>query len=205
MKYKLLIPALTLLSGFVCAQFLPAANEDISLSYDVRKNLAQLSLLKNYPARCIGPVVQGGRVSDLEVNPDNPKEFYVAFASGGLFRTINNGITFKPIFDDQGALGVGDFAIAPSDRNVLYVGTGEKNSSRSSYAGSGVYRSNNKGEDWSFLGLENIQHTSRVLVHPEDPETVWVAAIGALYSHNEARGVYKMRRMEGPAGTRPFL
>lgn len=156
-----------------------------------RKLLAGNSLLKSYPARNIGPVVQGGRIVDIAVNENNPKEYYVAYASGGIFKTTNNGITFYPVFDDQDALGIGDIALAPSNSKVLYVGTGENNSSRSSYAGSGVYKTTDAGESWEHLGLDNTQHIGQVIVHPKNPEIVWVASMGALYSNNEDRGVYK--------------
>ena len=173
------------------SQSKPSSGDDIINSYEQRKQHAVTSIFRDYPARSIGPAVQGGRVSDLAVNQNNVHEYYVAFASGGIFRTEDNGITFDPVFDGQGALGVGDIALAPSNENILYVGTGEKNSSRSSYAGSGVYKTTDKGKSWQHLGLSEIHHTGRILVHPKDPDIVWVASLGALYSHNPSRGVYK--------------
>lgn len=169
----------------------PSTPEEIQAAYQVRRNLADHSLLKEYPARNIGPTVQGGRIIDIDVNLHDTKNFYVAYASGGLFKTVNNGITFEPIFDNLDALGIGDFALSPSDPNVLYVGTGEKNSSRSSYAGSGVYKTTDGGRHWSHIGLTATQHISRVIIHPEDNNTVWVAAMGNLYTHNADRGVFK--------------
>lgn len=171
--------------------FAQTSGDDIAASYSARKKMAEQSILKNYPARNIGPVVQGGRIVDIDVNPRNTKEFYVGYASGGIFKTTNNGITFEPVFDHQDALGIGDFAIAPSNPNVLYVGTGEKNSSRSSYAGSGVYKTTDGGRTWTNLGLTGTHHIGRVIVHPQDENTVWVAAIGALYTHSADRGVFK--------------
>ena len=172
------------------AQVAPSTGEHIHASYQLREQLAKTSLLKEYPVRSIGPVVQGGRVSDLAVT-DNPAHYYVAYASGGVFKTTNNGITFEPIFDNQGALGIGDMALAPSNQDIIYVGTGENNSSRSSYAGSGLYKSTDQGESWNYLGLPEIQHTGRVIVHPTNPDVVWVAATGSLYTHNPHRGIYK--------------
>ena len=169
----------------------PTTPEQISESYQQRSKHAESSLLKQFPVRSIGPVVMGGRVTDIEVNQKNVQEYYVGYASGGVFYTKDNGITFTPVFDNQGALGVGDMALAPSNENILYVGTGEKNSSRSSYSGSGVYRSIDKGENWEYLGLAEIHHTSRIVVHPENPDVVWLAALGALYTHNQGRGLYK--------------
>lgn len=179
----------------IAQEQLPASSssttEQMRVSREQKEILGEASVLKKYPVRSIGPVVQGARITDLAVQPGNNKVYYVAYASGGVFKTQNEGITFEPIFDKQGALTIGDMALAPSDSEVLYVGTGEKNSSRSSYAGSGVYKSSNGGKSWAHLGLDNIQHTSRILVHPQNPEVVWVAAIGGLYSHNAERGVFK--------------
>lgn len=169
-----------------------AVQSQITLQpYQQRTELAEGSSLKNYPARNIGPVVQGGRIVDIAVNESNKKEYYLAYASGGLFKTTNNGVTFESIFDNQDAIGLGDIALAPSNPEILYVGTGENNSSRSSYAGSGIYKSIDAGSSWQHLGLTNTQHIGRIVVHPKNPEVLWVASMGALYSHNEDRGVYK--------------
>ena len=168
-----------------------STGEEIIESVRLRAEMRENSTLRNYPVRSIGPVVQGARIVDIAVEPSNIHTYYVAYASGGVFKTKNNGVSFRPVFDNQGALTIGDMALAPSDANILYVGTGEKNSSRSSYAGSGVYKSLDAGNTWTHLGLDNTQHISRVLVHPENPDIVWVASLGALYSKNEDRGVYK--------------
>jgi photosystem II stability/assembly factor-like uncharacterized protein len=189
---QLIITYLFVLSALVQAQQIkPITESELQESYRQRDQLAVQSLLKNYPVRNIGPSVQGGRITDIDVNLQNPKEFYVAYASGGIFRTRNNGISFEPIFDEQGALGIGDFALAPSNPNIMYVGTGENNSSRSSYAGNGVYKTMDGGKTWQHLGLVNTQHIGKVIVHPQNPDVVWVASIGALYSNNIDRGVYK--------------
>ena len=169
----------------------PTRETELEASLVARKQLAESSFLKNYPARNIGPTVQGGRIIDIDVNVKDTKEFYVAYGSGGIFKTINNGITFEPIFDNNGALGVGDFMLSQSDAKVMYVGTGEKNSSRSSYAGSGVYKTSDGGKTWQHLGLTGTQHISRIVLHPQDNNTVWVASLGSLYSVNDARGVFK--------------
>ena len=156
-----------------------------------REASRQDNIFSNYKVRNVGPVVQGGRVSDIAVNPQQTKHFLVAFASGGVFKTENNGITFTPIFDNQGALTIGDIAMAPSDPSVIWVGTGEKNSSRSSYAGSGVYSSKDGGKSWQHHDLAGTQHIGRIVVHPENPDIVWVASMGNLYTHNSERGIYK--------------
>lgn len=168
-----------------------STGDEIVKSIKLREKMRESSILGNYPVRSIGPVVQGARIVDIAVDPSNVHTYYVAYASGGVFKTENNGVSFRPVFDNQGALTIGDMAVAPSNVNILYVGTGEKNSSRSSYAGSGVYKSLDAGKTWTHLGLDNTQHISRILVHPDNPEVVWVASLGALYSKNEDRGVYK--------------
>ena len=176
------------LNQFAIAQTTEA---EILASYASRKKMAETSILKEFPVRNIGPTIQGGRIVDIEVNHKNTKEFYVGFASGGIFRTINNGITFDPVFDNVDALGIGDFGLSQSNPSVLYVGTGEKNSSRSSYAGSGVYKTSDGGKTWNHTGLASSHHISRVVVHPQNENIAWVAVIGALYTNSPDRGIYK--------------
>ena len=192
-KTLLCLLAGLLISLQTFAQNSPQATtgEEMQASINKRHAMRASSLLHHYPARNIGPVVQGGRIVDIAVNEQNTHTYYVAYASGGVFKTENNGVSFEPVFDDLGALTIGDMALAPSDPSILYVGTGENNSSRSSYAGSGLYKSKDAGKSWEYLGLGNIQHTGRILVHPSNTETLWVAAIGPLYSHSPDRGIYK--------------
>ncbi len=185
----------TLLALLFCISIAQAAQPtdvaDIEASYKARKQREVISLLKEFPARNIGPTVQGGRIVDVEVNLKNTKEFYVGYGSGGIFKTSNNGITFEPIFDQLDALGIGDFALSQSDPKILCVGTGEKNGSRSTYAGSGMYKTADGGKTWSHIGLTGTHHISRVLIHPQDNNTLWVASLGALYSNNSDRGIFK--------------
>ncbi len=141
--------------------------------------------------RTLGPTTFGGRIVDIEVDPTNRARVYVAAGSGGLFKTDNAGTTFRPIFDDQAVVSIGDIAIAPSDPNVLYVGTGEANNQRSSYWGDGVYKSTDAGKTWTHVGLRGTDHIGRIVVHPTNPDRVYVAALGALYSPNEERGLYR--------------
>ncbi len=196
-NYKLAKITFFIFSFFILtqsnAQETASSPGEMSLAIKQRKALSDNSILKDYPVRSIGPVVQGARIVDIAVDPNDFNTFYVGYASGGVYKTSNNGVSFKPIFDNQGALTIGDMAIAKSNTNILYVGTGEKNSSRSSYAGSGMYKSLDGGKSWSQIGLDNTQHISRVVVHPNDPEMVWVASIGALYSKNKERGVFKSK------------
>jgi len=167
------------------------SESELDASFKVRGQLAETSLLKHYPTRNIGPTVKGGRIIDIDVNLKDTKEFYIAFASGGIFKTVNNGITFEPVFDNIAALSVGDFVLSQNNSKILYVGTGEKNSSRSSYAGSGVYKTVDGGKNWTHLGLTGTQHVSRIVLHPQDDNTLWVASLGSLYTQNDSRGVYK--------------
>ena len=143
----------------------------------------------NINAKNIGPTVFSGRVVDIAVNPDSPQEFYVAYASGGVWHTKNNGISFQPIFDDQAVITVGDIDV-DWKTGTIYIGTGEVNSSRSSYAGNGVYKSTDNGKSWTHLGLEETHHIGSVTIDPENSDEIWVAALGHLYTQNKERGLY---------------
>mgnify|MGYP001942838920 CR=1 FL=1 len=158
--------------------------------YQQRQKLIDQSLVKNVPFRNVGPTIMSGRVVDLEVNPKDPTHFYVAYASGGLWETKNEGASFTPLFDDEIVMTIGDIDVDWTT-GTIYVGTGENNSSRSSYSGYGLYKSSDNGESWEHLGLEETHHIGRVIVHPSNPNSIWVAALGHLYSNNPERGVYK--------------
>ncbi len=159
-------------------------------AFEQRQKLQKESLVAHLPFRSIGPTVMSGRVVDIEANPKDPSEFYVAYASGGLWHTVDNGISFEPLFDRQPVMTIGDIAVDWSN-GVIWVGTGENNSSRSSYSGSGIYKSEDGGKSWRFTGLPESQHIGRILLHPENQNVIWVAALGHLYSPNAERGVYK--------------
>jgi len=140
--------------------------------------------------KSVGPTVFSGRVADIDVSPLDPTHFYVAYASGGLWKSTSNGTDFEPLFDNEAVMTIGDIAVDWSS-NTIWVGTGEVNSSRSSYAGVGMYKSTDGGKTWEHKGLGETHHIGRVIIHPNDPNTVWVAALGHLYSPNEERGVFK--------------
>jgi len=152
--------------------------------------LTAQSPFANVPIENIGPTIMSGRVTELAVNPDNPTTFYVSYASGGLWYTENNGTTFTPLFDDQSVMTIGAIAVDWKS-NTIYVGTGEVNSSRSSYAGNGVYKSTDQGKTWSHLGLDETHHIGRIVIDANDVNTVMVAALGHLYTDNVKRGVFK--------------
>jgi photosystem II stability/assembly factor-like uncharacterized protein len=141
--------------------------------------------------REIGPTAQGGRYVEFAVVESNPKHFYAATATGGLWKTLNNGISFTPVFDHQPDFAIGAVALAQSRPDVLYVGTGESNNSRSTYDGNGVYKSTDGGQSWAKVGLANAGRIGRIVVHPKNPDVVHVAASGRLYSENPDRGVYR--------------
>jgi len=153
------------------------------------KALTERSWANGLPFASIGPSIMSGRVVDLDVNPSNPAEMYVAYASGGLWYTNNNGTTLSPVFDQEASLTIGDIAV-DWKHGVVWVGTGENNSSRSSYSGTGVYKSSDGGKNWSHMGLAESHHTGRIVLHPANPNIVFVACLGALYSPNPNRGVY---------------
>jgi len=158
--------------------------------FEQRNALKSNSLLTSITAENIGPSIFSCRVTDVDVNPSDPTEMYVAYASGGLWYSKNNGTRFSPVFDHQASMTIGDIAVDWS-KNIVWVGTGEANSSRSSYAGTGMYRSADGGKTWEQRGLLESHHISRVILHPTDPNTLWVAVLGHLYSANEERGVFK--------------
>ncbi len=149
------------------------------------------SLLDGLHFRSIGPAVTGGRIHDVEALPDDPATLYVATASGGLWKSVNKGTTWQPLFDDQPVSTFGDVALAPSNPDVVWAGTGEQQNRQSTSWGNGVYRSTDGGRTWTHRGLDETRHIARVRVHPQDPDVAYVAAPGNLWKASEARGVYK--------------
>ena len=139
--------------------------------------------------RPIGPAAPGGRIVDVDVHPDRPWTLLAASASGGLWRSVNNGTTWSCVFDQ--ALSLGDVAIAPSDPDIVWLATGEGNNQRSSYAGNGVWLSRDGGVKFEHVGLEESHHIGRIAVDPTNPEVAYVAALGHLYTPNEQRGLFK--------------
>jgi len=148
-------------------------------------------ILKTLDYRSVGPTRQSGRFVDFAVPLQRPNTFYAAAASGGLWKTENNGQTFEPLFENEKVFSIGDVAVAPSNPDLLWLGSGEANNSRSTYWGDGVYKSADAGKTWRNMGLKESHHIGRILINPANPDTVYVAALGHLYSENAERGVYK--------------
>ena len=147
--------------------------------------------LATFEPRLIGPAVTGGRIHNLAALPDNPSVIFIASASGGLWKTTNRGHTWKNTFADQAVSTFGDVAIAPSNSDIIYAGTGEQNNRQSTSWGNGVYRSNDAGETWTHLGLTETRHIGKVVVDPTNPDVVYVAALGNLWQASDERGVFR--------------
>lgn len=167
----------------------------VSYSFAKEQNLFSEDLLKSFTYRNLGPYRAGSWVTDFAVPESLPKAhlytFYVATRNGGLWKTTNNGTTFEPVFDEQSRLSIGDVALAPSNPDIVWVGTGEAYNTRSSYSGDGVYKSTDGGKAWKNMGLKDSHHIARIVIHPKNPDVLYVAAMGHLYSTNEERGVFK--------------
>lgn len=187
---RTLAKALIALFPFTVAAQQPTSAEKIQQALQQKEALTLTSTVKNIPFKNIGPTVMSGRVVDIDVNPANTTEFYVGYASGGVWHTDNNGTTFTPILDNSPTQNVGDIAVDWKNRTI-WVGTGENNSSRSSYAGIGILKSTDKGKTWTNVGLLDSHHIGRILINPKNPDEVIVGSIGHLYSSNNERGIFK--------------
>ena len=141
----------------------------------------------------VGPVVNSARVESIQVDEENPGTMYVAFGSGNLWKTTNNGISWKPIFNDIPSQGIGDIAVAPSNKNIIYVGTGEslKKGRNFTMPGTGIYKSDDGGESWVHLGFNDSWHIGEISINPENPDIVFVSVLGHFWSKNKNRGVYR--------------
>ena len=155
------------------------------------KTVFEKTSLTGLKFRSIGPAQTSGRVSDFAVNPNNFKEYYVAVASGGVWKTVNAGTTYKSVFDKAASYSIGCITMDPNNSNVIWVGTGENNNQRSVPYGDGVYKSIDGGESWKNMGLKSSEHIGKILVDPNNSDIIYVAAIGPLWSSGGDRGVYK--------------
>ena len=179
-----------LITIFASAQQSATDLHVVKKSLQEKQTLENTSIIKNVSFSNIGPTIMSGRVADIDVNPNDPTEFYVGYASGGLWYTKNNGTSFKPVLDNSPTQNIGDIAVNWK-KGTIWVGTGEKNSSRSSYAGIGMLKSDNQGLTWEHVGLPDSHHVSRIIINANNPEEVVVGVIGHLYSPNEERGIFK--------------
>jgi photosystem II stability/assembly factor-like uncharacterized protein len=196
LRYACAVTVLLVLASDALAQRRPAPADPPTAearlqAWERHQELGRTTLFKGLEWRDVGPVVQGGRLVDIEGVPGEPYTFYVAYASGGVWKTTNNGISFEPLFDDQPSIIIGDMALDPSNPQRIFVGTGENNSSRSSYGGEGVFRSEDGGQTWTLVGLEESDRIGRVLIDPRNPDRVFAAALGRLYTPGGQRGVYR--------------
>jgi len=148
-------------------------------------------LLKPFHWRSIGPAVMSGRLDDIAIDESNPSIIYIGYATGGLWKSVNNGITWTPIFDTYPVSSIGDIFVSQSNPDVIYVGTGEPNNRQSSSFGAGIYKSTDGGKTFQYAGLKETQSIGRIVVHPTDPNIVYVAAVGHLFGPNPERGLYK--------------
>ncbi len=147
--------------------------------------------IKSFSWRCIGPANMGGRITAISVFEADPTTYWIATASGGLLKTVNNGITFEHQFDHEATVSIGDVCVAPSDSNIVWVGTGENNPRNSVSYGDGVYKSTDGGKTWKNMGLKKSFQIGRIVIHPKNPDIVYVGALGRLYGPNEERGLFK--------------
>jgi photosystem II stability/assembly factor-like uncharacterized protein len=169
----------------------PTTGAEKLAAFAKQKQMMQSSPYKNLQWRLVGPDIRSGRSTDVEGITGDPNIIYAAFATGGLWKTEDAGNTWKPIFDNEATQSIGDIALAPSDKNILYVGTGEANIFRASLTGIGMYRSNDAGKTFKHIGLENSGTIARIIVHPKNPNIVYVAASGNEWTFNKDRGVYQ--------------
>ena len=186
---KKFISSWIFLTVFVCLGFsfvLGAAKEKKE-----NQSLFSEETLNGLEWRCIGPANMGGRIDDVAVVEGNPSIIYLATASGGVWKTTNNGVTWEPIFDDQPTSTIGDITVAPSNPDIVWVGTGEPNNRQSSSWGNGVYKSTDGGKTWTNMGLRDTHHIGRIVIHPKNPDIVYVAALGHLWGPNKQRGLFR--------------
>ena len=177
-----------LISLIAIAYSLPAIAQK---KKDKSSTAIESSLVSGLRFRMVGPAKTSGRISDIAVHPNNHDMWYIAAASGGVWKTENHGITFNPIFDSYGSYSIGCITLAPSNPNTVWVGTGENNNQRSVAYGDGVYKSLDGGKSFKNMGLETSEHIGKIIVHPTNENIVWVAAYGPVWSEGGERGVYK--------------
>lgn len=196
MRYNIMLKAIILLLCVSCSGRLFSQNSatpaEIRLdSWENHQALKEKSPYKELQWRCVGPEFSGGRIEAIASHPDEPNTLYVGAGSGNLWKSVNNGTTWEPIFENESTFTIGCVTIAPSDPETIWVGTGEVLMARSSYAGTGVFKSTDGGKTWQNMGLNDSHHVPRIVIDPENPDIVYVAALGHNYGPNTERGIFK--------------
>src|ERR1043165_1841989 len=163
----------------------------VALAAPVSAQVLDSSIVATFRWRNVGPSNFMGRVSDVQGIPSTTKTLFVVSAAGGIWKSNNNGISWRPIFDDKDVVAMGMLAIAPTDTNLIYAGTGEPNSRNTIEPGNGVYKSTDGGMHWTHVGLTNSQHIGRIQIDPRNANTVYVAALGPAWKAGGERGLYK--------------
>ena len=163
----------------------------IIFSQSKKSNIWDAKNFDGLEFRSIGPALMSGRISDIAIHPEDENTWYLAVGSGNVWKTENAGVTWTPIFDDQGSYSIGCVSIDPNNPNIVWVGTGEDLGGRHFGYGDGIYRSEDGGKSWKNMGLKNSERISKIVIHPNDSNTIWVASQGPLWSKGGERGVYK--------------
>ncbi len=192
-KFILLLPIL-MFAVLANAQKAPVIDGATKLhAYEKHEQMRSASRFDSLHWQFIGPTNISGRCTDVEAVQPRGKSYtiWVGTASSGIWKSVNEGVTFEPVFEQYGTSTIGDIAIAPSNPEIVWAGTGEANIFRSSNAGCGVWKTEDGGTSWTHMGLENTFTISRIIIHPENPEIVYVASAGHEWTHNEERGIYK--------------
>ena len=170
---------------------LTASAQNKGNTADAKNSLLKSETFNGLKFRSIGPALTSGRVIDFAVNPNNPKEYFVAAAAGGVWKTVNGGITYDPVFENEGSFSIGCVTYDPNNSNIIWVGSGENNNQRSASYGDGIYKSTDGGKSWKNMGLKLSEHIGMIKVDPKNSDVVYVAAYGPLWSAGGDRGIYK--------------
>src|SRR5689334_5697278 len=173
------------------AASIPLAAQGRGQRSEASFNLSANPLLSSFRFRSIGPASMGGRLDDIEVSLSDPNVIYIGYAVGGVFKSEDNGVSFKPVFQTYTTASIGDIAIHPSNPDIVYVGTGEPNNRQTASFGDGIYKSTDGGKTFTYIGLKESQTIARIVIDPKNPEVVYVASPGHLFGPNEERGVFK--------------
>ena len=164
------------------SQFAAAQKSKTATATPDPKDVFQSATFSGLKFRSIGPAITSGRIVDLAVNPSNPSEYYVASANGGVWKTVNAGVTYEPVFEKEGSFSIGCVTIDPTNPNTVWVGSGENNNQRVVGYGDGIYKSEDGGKSWKNMGLTKSEHVGRIVIDPNNSDVVYVAAYGPLWN-----------------------